>query len=107
MSLAGKQKLRKVAKLTVNNVTRESITEVEIFINTAKAFVDTDEKRQLLDEAFAKLRNRMFDIGADEYKRLQRYLTGWEVEQMSADLDWVEYGPRLNNVSRVDKEGEE
>lgn len=92
MSLAGRQKLKKVADLTVKNVTREAITEVEVFVNTVKAFVDSPMKRKRLDAAFEKMRNRIFDWGGEESRRFQRYLDLWEVEQISDELDWTEYG---------------
>lgn len=91
-----RNKLKKVARLTINNVTREIITEIEMLVNATKAFVDTPEQVAHLDEAFELLRNRIFDIGGVETQRLQRYLEVWDVEQKTKELDWVEYGPRLS-----------
>jgi hypothetical protein len=101
MSLGHKQKLKRVVDFTFKNIARETATEVEVFINTAKAFLDDDEKVKNLDNAFASLRNRIFDIGGEESRRLQRYLDCWEVEQVSDELDWVEY--RLPD--RLDRKG--
>ena len=95
MGQAGRLKLKKATELTTRNIARDTITEVEIFVNTAKAFVHTKEARDLLDEAFARLRTRVFDISGAESRRLQRYLDTWEVEQTSEELDWVEYGDRF------------
>lgn len=94
-SAKDRNKLKKVARLTINNVTREVITEVEMLFNVFKALVDRPEQMDHLDEAFELLRNRIFDIGGVEIQRFQRYLDVWDVEQKSQDLDWVEYGPRL------------
>lgn len=91
MSLGHRRKLKKVVDFGFKNAARETMTEIEVFINTAKAFLDDDEKIKNLDNAFASLRNRVFDISGEESRRLQRYLNCWEVEQVSDELDWVEY----------------
>ena len=54
----------------------------------------------MLDEAFNRLRNRVFDIGGAETNRLHRYLEDWTVKQNDQKLDWVEFGPRLEEGRR-------
>lgn len=101
MALAGKFKLKKVVDFAFRNLARETITEVEVFINTARAFLDDEEKLKSLDNAFVGLRDRVFDITGEETRRLQRYLDCWEVKQVSEELDWVEY----NLPNRLQKRG--
>lgn len=97
MSTAHRQKLTKVFKLSMDNLTRELLTEIEILVYTAKAFVDSPEKEEHLDAAFENVRNRIFDLAGDEWRRLIRYLSTWEVKQVSKELDWIEFGDRLRD----------
>lgn len=88
------RKLRRAVQLTINNICRETLTDVEIFVNATKAFVD-ESRIKYIDEAYEKLKNRILDIGGEETRRLNRYLSLWKVEQVSDELDWVEFGDRL------------
>jgi hypothetical protein len=101
MALAGKHKFKRVVDFAFRNLARETITEVEVFLNTAKAFLDDPEKVKCLDDAFVGLRNRIFDVAGEETRRLQRYLDCWEVKQVSEELDWIEY----NLPNRFEKKG--
>lgn len=98
--VADLKKLRKAITLTLNNVTRELLTEVEILLFALKASTDDPKKSKMLDEAFNRLRNRVFDIGGAETNRLHRYLEDWTVKQDDQKLDWVEFGPRLEEGRR-------
>jgi hypothetical protein len=42
----------------------------------------------------------VFDIGGAETNRLHRYLEDWTVKQDDQKLDWVEFGPRLEEGRR-------
>lgn len=90
------KKLHKAVRLTLNNVSREVMTEIEILFYSLKASIEDVEKNKMLDEAFQRLRNRVFDIGGAETQRLMRYLDDWKVKQEDDKLDWVEFGHRLN-----------
>ena len=99
-------KLKRAIGLSINNISRESITEVEIFVNTVKAFLQKEEDTIFLDAVFSSLRNRLLDISGEEARRLNRYLETWQVRQTSQELDWVEYGSRLNTNKTKIEEGD-
>lgn len=104
MGTEGKAKLRKATRITVNNVCRETLAEIELFLSGIKSLVD-ESRIKYIDDAYNTLKNRIFDIGGEESRRIARYLEDWDVSQKDEKLDWIEFGPRVESNSHDGRKG--